>query len=334
MVPMKQSSELKYVHQDHLTSTSLMTDTEGEIVGPTLKYLPFGESRNTPQEIEEYSTDKLFTGQRLDSTGLYYYGARYYDPEIVRFISPDTIIPNPANPQSFNRYSYCLNNPLKYIDSSGHVVEIMGWDIRTIDALQQAGFMSPYMVGYEEITAVISSAEYHAYDTFRKHADVDKLRIQTLEQSKEHVISIIFYDLGPNPSVDAKTEKNGNNYEVTLNNNTYKDMTRVNDFFVSMEINKQIEDYILICYPAIELPNPIEFVPLIGTVYSIVNTQNKYNSREISFSDAFLSYDGILIGWNSYPAGLVAKGLLTTYNFAQDSRIFYELAQIYGYPFR
>jgi RHS repeat-associated protein len=65
-------------------------------------------------------TDKLFTGQRLDSTGLYYYGARYYDPQIGRFISPDTIVPDPANPQSLNRYSYCLNNPLKYTDPTGH----------------------------------------------------------------------------------------------------------------------------------------------------------------------------------------------------------------------
>jgi RHS repeat-associated protein len=65
-------------------------------------------------------TDKLFTGQRLDATGLYYYNARYYDATIGRFISPDSIIPHPYNPQSFNRYSYCLNNPLKYIDPSGH----------------------------------------------------------------------------------------------------------------------------------------------------------------------------------------------------------------------
>jgi RHS repeat-associated protein len=64
-------------------------------------------------------TDRLFTGQRLDDTGLYYYGARYYDPQIGRFISPDTLVHNFANPQSFNRYSYCLNNPLKYIDPTG-----------------------------------------------------------------------------------------------------------------------------------------------------------------------------------------------------------------------
>ena len=65
-------------------------------------------------------TDKKFTGQRLDSTGLYYYNARYYDSTIGRFISADTIVPDPANPQTLNRYSYVLNNPLKYTDPTGH----------------------------------------------------------------------------------------------------------------------------------------------------------------------------------------------------------------------
>lgn len=65
-------------------------------------------------------TDKKFTGQRLDGTGLYYYGGRYYDPQIGRFISADTIIPDWKNPRDFNRYSYVLNNPLKYSDPTGH----------------------------------------------------------------------------------------------------------------------------------------------------------------------------------------------------------------------
>jgi RHS repeat-associated protein len=65
-------------------------------------------------------TDKLFTGQRLDrDTGLYYYGARYYDQGLGRFISPDIVVQNPGNPQTLNRYSYCLNNPLKYADPTG-----------------------------------------------------------------------------------------------------------------------------------------------------------------------------------------------------------------------
>ena len=49
------------------------------------------------------------------------YHARYYDPLIGRFISADTIVPKPGDPQSLNRYSYVRNNPLKYTDPSGHV---------------------------------------------------------------------------------------------------------------------------------------------------------------------------------------------------------------------
>ena len=83
-----------------------------------IKYFAYGLTRSG-----SVPTDKLFTGQRLDDTGMYYYGARYYDPTIGRFISPDTIVQNPANTQSLNRYSYVLNNPLKYNDPSGQVYE-------------------------------------------------------------------------------------------------------------------------------------------------------------------------------------------------------------------
>src|SRR4030065_178356 len=49
-----------------------------------------------------------------------YYGARWYDPVVGRFLQADTIVPSPGNPQSLNRYSYVLNNPLRYKDPSGH----------------------------------------------------------------------------------------------------------------------------------------------------------------------------------------------------------------------
>ncbi len=62
-----------------------------------------------------------FSGQRYDhAIGLYFYNARYYDPALGRFIQPDTIVPNPGDPQSLNRYSYAANNPLRYTDPSGH----------------------------------------------------------------------------------------------------------------------------------------------------------------------------------------------------------------------
>jgi RHS repeat-associated protein len=66
-------------------------------------------------------TDHTFTGQvEDDSTGLHFYNARYYSNVLGRFISADSIVPGAGNPQAFNRYSYSYNNPLNYIDPSGH----------------------------------------------------------------------------------------------------------------------------------------------------------------------------------------------------------------------
>ncbi len=69
-------------------------------------------------------TDRQFTGQVNDgATGLYYYNARYYDPTLHRFIQADTIVPDPSDPQTLNRYAYTLNNPVKYTDPTGHKVD-------------------------------------------------------------------------------------------------------------------------------------------------------------------------------------------------------------------
>jgi RHS repeat-associated protein len=60
-------------------------------------------------------------GQRLeDDIGLYYYGARWYDPSIMRFVQPDTEIPQSQDPQVLDRSIYAGNNPIKYTDQSGH----------------------------------------------------------------------------------------------------------------------------------------------------------------------------------------------------------------------
>ena len=91
-----------------------------------LRYKPWGESRYsfgaTPTErLSSPKSLRRFTGQVLDNVagGLYFYNARYYDPALGRFISADTIVPQPGNPQSLNRYSYALNNPVRFTDPTG-----------------------------------------------------------------------------------------------------------------------------------------------------------------------------------------------------------------------
>lgn len=115
----KNDSSLTFVHQDYLGNTSLITDSYGSIVA-VIDYFPFGETRSVGGDLD---IDKLYTGQRLDDSGLYYYNARYYDAAIGRFISADTLVPNYTYPQTLNRYAYVYNNPLKYTDPTGH----WGW---------------------------------------------------------------------------------------------------------------------------------------------------------------------------------------------------------------
>ena len=58
-------------------------------------------------------------GQQRAATGLMYYNARYYDPALGTFISPDSMVPNPASVIDHNRFPYARGNPLKYSDPSG-----------------------------------------------------------------------------------------------------------------------------------------------------------------------------------------------------------------------
>jgi RHS repeat-associated protein len=106
-----------FFHKDHLGSSTVMTDASGYELEYS-DYAPFGSQR---AHTGTSTSDYRYTDQELDAeNGLYNYNARLYDPFIGRFISADTIIPEPFNPQSLNRYPYCLNNPLIYVDPSGH----------------------------------------------------------------------------------------------------------------------------------------------------------------------------------------------------------------------
>jgi RHS repeat-associated protein len=87
-----------------------------------VRYYAFGGTRYTWGSTP---TTYRYTGQRQEAAlggadGLYFYGARWYDSYLGRFLSADTMVPSPGNPQSLNRYSYVLNNALKYVDPTGH----------------------------------------------------------------------------------------------------------------------------------------------------------------------------------------------------------------------
>lgn len=105
-----------YYHHDQLGNVRIITDQNGAIA-ETHDLFPFGEeSSGLPPARDQY----LFTGKPRDSeTGLDYFGERYYSSNIGRFQSVDPGKPNPRIPQTWNKYTYCMNNPLKYIDPWG-----------------------------------------------------------------------------------------------------------------------------------------------------------------------------------------------------------------------
>jgi RHS repeat-associated protein len=120
------SSQLYYYLTDHastLLSTSLgstaqlLNGSNGIVSGSTARYLPYGRYRTSPTQT---ITDRDFTGQKENrELGLLYYNARFYVPGIGRFASADSLVPDPANPQSYNRYSYVRNQPLNRVDTTG-----------------------------------------------------------------------------------------------------------------------------------------------------------------------------------------------------------------------
>ena len=121
-------TEVSYYHKDHLNSSTVMTNNSGTKVEETA-YAPYGTMRAfTGTAVTNYR----YTGKEIDpETNLYYYVARYYDPMMGRFITADSIVSDIYDPQDLNRYAYCRNNPMKYVDPDGHAADTV-WDLVNI----------------------------------------------------------------------------------------------------------------------------------------------------------------------------------------------------------
>ena len=109
------SSSSYYYHFDALGSIRLVTNA-GAINAFSTNYLPYGIEYNTTG-METF----LYTDKPVDaSTGLYYFGARFYDASLFRFVSKDTNLGSTDDPLSLNLYAYSRDNPQRYVDSNGH----------------------------------------------------------------------------------------------------------------------------------------------------------------------------------------------------------------------
>ncbi|MBE7529088.1 MAG: RHS repeat-associated core domain-containing protein [Chloroflexi bacterium] len=140
------SNQLHYFFSDHLGSTSAIRYPDGSVT--QTKYLPFGGYRGGSGGNP--ITDRGYTGHKHnDSLGLIYMNARYYSPYINRFISADNLVPDPTNPQQYNRYSYALNNALRYTDPSGHCIVQYSGEVRMNEYPYGTGGICSYTEHWE-----------------------------------------------------------------------------------------------------------------------------------------------------------------------------------------
>lgn len=121
------AGKIYYLCSDHLGSITAVVDASGNVV-ESFSYDAWGRRRNAGNWSDYNVTtgsnslvSRGYTGhEHLDDVGLVNMNGRMYDPLLGRMLSPDNLVPDPFSIQGFNRYSYCYNNPMNFVDSDGN----------------------------------------------------------------------------------------------------------------------------------------------------------------------------------------------------------------------
>ncbi len=121
------AAEVVYLHHDHLGSVMAYSDSDGRLV-QELSYDAWGRRRNpdtwnyfsSETDAEAYDVHGFTGHEHIDALEMINMDGRIYDPIVGRFLSPDPLIQNQEFSLSFNRYIYCLNNPLSLVDPTGY----------------------------------------------------------------------------------------------------------------------------------------------------------------------------------------------------------------------
>lgn len=183
---------MKYYHRDHLGSVTAMSDERGRVPDATLGgrnpgvfgYDAWG-TRRMPEggalpagSVDDPVGRRTYTGQEtMTGVGLVNMNGRVYDPEMGRFLSADSLVQFATNLQSYNRYSYVLNNPLRYTDPTGHATRlqeasyVVGWTtvyigpaVGVVVCTVAQAWCIPYQLSLQATIAAMQLANGAAWD--------------------------------------------------------------------------------------------------------------------------------------------------------------------------
>ena len=166
MIDVADGNSVYYYHFDGLGSVVALSDTSANIV-ERYSYDVFGE----PNRTSDVNNPYLFTGRRYDNeAGLYYYRARYYAPEIGRFLQTDPI----GYADSLNLYTYVGNNPTNWVDTLGLWPSWFSWSYLTTGRIP-----SPYGHVTKELRSVVDKYNPSGNELAYREADILARRYYT-----------------------------------------------------------------------------------------------------------------------------------------------------------
>ena len=153
------------VHSDNLGSILSVMDKDGNKVFDA-SYDAWGRQTITLNTI---GLQRGYTGhEMINEFDIINMNGRLYDPVLGRFFSPDNYVQMPDNSQNFNRYSYCLNNPLKYTDPSGNLSELIAFAaFSAINSMMQAKFNGENVWKAGALSLLSSAASYGIGEAFK-----------------------------------------------------------------------------------------------------------------------------------------------------------------------
>lgn len=146
-------------HKDIQGSTTSLVKEDGS-ADATYRYTDFGET--TINGDNKAENEVCYTGGIYDhSTGLYYLNARYYNPEDGRFVTEDTYRGETAKPETGHLYAYCANNPVNYVDPSGHKAKTVIYYNKKGKGFKKQAMHSPYYKNSQvTFKSVIKKAQF------------------------------------------------------------------------------------------------------------------------------------------------------------------------------
>ena len=158
-----------YLHNDYLNTMAIVTNNTTRV--DDQGFYAYGRVRRGGIGIE-----RSYTGQQRDfNSGLIYMNARYYDPELGQFLSPDTLVPDPGNLFDYNRYMYVRGNPMMYNDPTGHDPCGPGANAFCDEYQQASNDTDGFAVSVSYTQFAEGAVQYGAYTTDPTRYYADKL---------------------------------------------------------------------------------------------------------------------------------------------------------------